>query len=424
MTASHEPSNPNGREKSSRPSGLKNVFALGLVSFFTDFSTEMVLGILSLFVVNNLGASRAMLGTMEGSAELISYASRMVSGSLSDYFQKRKIFVLIGYGLSTVSKPFLAFSTSWIDAFVVRATDRMGKGIRTAPRDALIADSVSTSISGKAFGIHRTIDQLGAILGPIAAFAILQVLDVQWVFLFSLIPGAIAVIILIFFVKEVMVGKNRTTGGRPPHKQKEKLTSMISKTKTLVKANRPFLMLVVISGIFALGAFNFSFVLLKSQDFGISAGDIPLVYAVINVTHTIIGIPIGMFADKVGKEKVLTIGFSIFVIALLLMILLESNQYLYAYVIAAVFGLYVGIIETVQRAIIPVYVSPEMRGTAFGFYYVVIGFGFFTCNMLFGFLWDAFGFNAATIYSLVLSLGAIFGMLLFSRRFAVTVKTL
>ena len=173
MTASHEPSNPNGREKSSRPSGLKNVFALGLVSFFTDFSTEMVLGILSLFVVNNLGASRAMLGTMEGSAELISYASRMVSGSLSDYFQKRKIFVLIGYGLSTVSKPFLTFSTSWIDAFVVRATDRLGKGIRTAPRDALIADSVSTTISGKAFGIHRTIDQLGAILGPIATFAIL-----------------------------------------------------------------------------------------------------------------------------------------------------------------------------------------------------------------------------------------------------------
>jgi MFS family permease len=282
-----------------------------------------------------------MLGTMEGSAELISYASRMVSGSLSDYFQKRKIFVLIGYGLSTVSKPFLAFSTSWIDAFVVRASDRMGKGIRTAPRDALIADSVSTTISGKAFGIHRTIDQLGAILGPIAAFAILQVLDVQWIFLFSLIPGAIAVIILIFFVKEVMVGKNRTTGGRPPHKQKEKLTSMISKTRTLVKSNRPFLMLVVISGIFALGAFNFSFVLLKSQDFGISTDDIPLVYAVINVTHTIIGIPIGMFADKVGKEKVLTIGFSIFVITLLLMIVLESNQYLYAYVIAAVFGLYI-----------------------------------------------------------------------------------
>ena len=116
----------------------------------------MVLGILPLYVVKDLGASRAILGLIEGSAELVGYTSRMISGLLSDYFQKRKIFVLIGYGLSTVSKPFLAFSTSWIGVFAVRATDRVGKGIRTAPRDALISDSISTSISGKAFGIHRS----------------------------------------------------------------------------------------------------------------------------------------------------------------------------------------------------------------------------------------------------------------------------
>jgi MFS family permease len=154
-----------------KPSGLRNVLALGLVSFFTDFSTEMVLGILPLFIVNNLGASRAILGVIEGSAELVSYAFRMVSGSLSDKVGKRKIFILAGYGLSTFSKPFFALSTGWLDAFVVRTTDRTGKGLRTAPRDALIADSVSESISGKAFGIHRTVDQMGAILGPIAAFS-------------------------------------------------------------------------------------------------------------------------------------------------------------------------------------------------------------------------------------------------------------
>ncbi|MPZ07091.1 MAG: MFS transporter [Nitrososphaeraceae archaeon] len=435
MTADDEPfSSDNRGEKSSRPSGLRNVFALGLVSFFTDFSTEMVLGILPLFVVNNLGASRALLGTMEGSAELISYTSRMISGSLSDHFHKRKIFVLIGYGLSTISKPFLAFSTSWIDAFAVRAVDRIGKGIRTAPRDALIADSVSTSISGKAFGIHRTIDQLGAILGPIAAFMIIQVLDIQWVFLFSLIPGAIAVIILIFYVKEVMVRRNgtdededdadRLSTTSSSHKQRKRIPPILTRTMTLVKVNRPFLILVIISGVFSLGAFNFSFVLLKSQDFGISANDIPLVYAVINVTHTIIGIPMGIFADRVGKEKALIIGFSIFVVSLLLMIGLESNAYFFAYMIAAIFGLYIGTIETVQRAVIPGYVSPEMRGTAFGLYYVVIGFGFFVCNILFGFLWDAFGFNVAAIYSLIFSIGAIFGMLLFSRRFVMTVKPL
>ena len=149
---------------------MRNVTALGLVSFFTDFSTEMVLGVLPMFIVSSLGASRALLGAIEGSTELTSYAFRMVSGSLSDKVGKRKIFVIVGYGLSTITKPFFAVSSSWIDAFVVRFGDRMGKGIRSAPRDALIADSVSESRVGRAFGIHRTIDQLGAIVGPIGSF--------------------------------------------------------------------------------------------------------------------------------------------------------------------------------------------------------------------------------------------------------------
>jgi hypothetical protein len=140
--------------QSDRPIGIRNVVALGFVSFFTDFSTEMILGILPLFIVTNLGASRTILGGIEGSAELISYAFRMVSGSLSDKLRKRKIFVLAGYGLSTVSKPFFAITSGWLDAFIVRAGDRIGKGLRTAPRDALIADSVSESVAGKAFGIH------------------------------------------------------------------------------------------------------------------------------------------------------------------------------------------------------------------------------------------------------------------------------
>jgi hypothetical protein len=230
---------------------------MGLVSFFTDFSTEMILGVLPFFIVNNLGASRAILGTIEGSAELISYAFRMVSGSLSDKIGKRKIFVIIGYGLSTLSKPFFALTTGWAEAFVIRATDRIGKGVRTAPRDALIADSVSETISGKAFGIHRTIDQLGAIVGPIAAFAILQVMDIHFVFLFSLIPGAIGVIILIYFVREVAVKRYSST----------KIT-MLSNIGGLIigRENRPFVFLLVVSGIFGLGAFNFSFILLKASD--------------------------------------------------------------------------------------------------------------------------------------------------------------
>lgn len=265
-----------------KPIGMRNVVALGFVSFFTDFSTEMILGILPLFIVTNLGAPRAILGGIEGSAELISYAFRMVSGSLSDKIGKRKIFVLSGYGLSTISKPFFAITTGWLDAFFVRAVDRTGKGLRTAPRDALIADSIPESRSGKAFGIHRTIDQTGAIVGPIAAFALLQVMDIRGIFLVSLIPGAVAVIILIFFVKEVAVKRKLSN---------TITTKVFSNFRNVLRSNRPFVLLLVISGIFSLGAFNYSFILLKASELGVDKNVIPLVYAVINISHTAIGIP-------------------------------------------------------------------------------------------------------------------------------------
>ena len=183
------------------PNGMKNVVALGTVSFFTDFSTEMILGVLPLFIISNLGASRAILGAIEGSSNLADYVFRMISGSLSDTFGKRKIFVLAGYGLSTISKPFFSITSGWFDALLVRVGDRVGKGLRNTPRDALIADSIPESKVGKAFGIHRSIDQLGAIVGPLVAFALFQVIDIRGIFLVSLIPVAIAVIILIFVVK-------------------------------------------------------------------------------------------------------------------------------------------------------------------------------------------------------------------------------
>jgi MFS family permease len=278
--------------------GMRNVTALGLVSFFTDFSTEMVLGVLPFFIVSTLGASRTLLGAIEGSAELTSYAFRMVSGSLSDKVGKRKVFVIAGYGLSTITKPFFAASSNWLDAFVVRFGDRMGKGIRTAPRDALIADSVSESKVGRAFGIHRTIDQLGAIVGPIAAFALLQVVDIRAIFLLSLIPGAIAVLILVFFVKEVVMKRSSSTAAR---------ITMLSNINRVTRGNRPFVLLLIITGIFGIGAFNFPFILLRASDLGVAESLIPLIYAIINVAHTAIGIPSGILADKVGKEKVLII---------------------------------------------------------------------------------------------------------------------
>jgi MFS family permease len=388
-----------------KPKGLRNVWMLGLVSFFTDFSTEMILGVLPTFIVNNLGASRAILGAIEGSSELTSYVFRMVSGSLSDKVRKRKIFVLIGYGLSTISKPFFAFASGWLDAFIVRAVDRIGKGVRTAPRDALIADSVSESISGRAFGIHRTIDQLGAIVGPLVAFAILQTMDIQAVFLVSLIPGAIAVIILIFFVKEVAIKKLASS------------TTIFGNIRDLLKVNKPFVILTVITGVFSLGAFNFSFILLRASELGVDQSFIPIVYAAINIAHTIIGIPAGVLADKIGKEKVILISYCIFAISTILM-LVSINSVSIAYILAIVFGLYVGISETVQRAVIPKYVSSEKRGTAYGFYSLVSGVCFFVSNLTFGFIWDNYDISIAVTYSVSLSLSAIIGMFIFIKNYS------
>ena len=380
------------------------------------------MGILPLFIVSNLGAPKAVLGGIEGSAELIGYTFRMVSGSLSDRLGKRKIFVLAGYGLSTISKPFFAVSTGWIDAFLVRAADRTGKGLRTAPRDALIADSIQESNSGKAFGIHRTIDQSGAIAGPIAAFALLQIMDVREIFLLSLIPGALAIMVLIFLVKEVAIKR-----GIPSATAATAITTeMFSSFSKVLKGNRPFTLLLIISGIFSLGAFNYSFILLKSSNLGIGKDVIPLIYAIINISHTAIGIPTGILADRIGKEKVLAIGYAVFVVSSFLMIIFSGNggadNFLYASILAGIFGLYVGISETLQRAVIPKYVSSELRGTAYGVYNVVVGVGFFASNIVFGYLWDNFNLLVAVSYSISFAFAAIIGMLVFIKKYPIKVQ--
>jgi MFS family permease len=303
---------------------------------------------------------------------------------LSDKIGRSKIFVIAGYSLSTITKPFFAASSNSIDAFLVRFGDRVGKGLRTAPRDALIADSVQDSRSGIAFGLHRTIDQIGAILGPVVAFSLLQFIDIRSIFLISLIPGGIALLILVFFVKEVRI--KRSIAAR---------TTILSNIDCVIRGNRPFILLLVITGIFGIGAFNFSFILLRASELGIADSLIPLVYATINVAHTAIGIPSGILADKVGKEKVLIVGYSIFGVSTALMISISGNIH-YAYMLAAIFGLYMGISETAQRAVVPRYMVSELRGTAYGLYNVVIGITFFAANLVFGFLWDNYGLD--TLY--------------------------
>ncbi len=382
---------------------------MGLVSFFTDFSTEMVMSVLPLYIVKDLNLSRTILGTIEGSGEFVNYIFRIPSGYISDKIGKRKIIVIIGYGISTISKPFFIFVTNFADTITVRIIDRIGKGIRSAPRDALIADSVDESNSGKAFGIHRTLDQIGAIIGPLFAFLILELFggNIQYIFLLSIIPSVISLFVLIHFVKDKII--DRKIEGE----EEGKLTiTFFSNLKNLFIENKILIYLVIIMGVFSLGAFNYSFVLLKSTDLGIEQNFVPIIYTIMNITHTAIGIPAGILSDRIGKEKVVIIGFLLFVMAALLMFFSKQSNIFYIISIPLVYGLYVGISETVQRALISKYVSEHNRGTAFGFYGLIIGICLLIGNVTFGFLWDNYDISIALFYSLTLATLAI--ILLFS----------
>lgn len=379
---------------------FQNVYRLGFVSFFTDLSSEMVFSILPVFILGLPGGSASLLGLIEGTAEALSYILRAVSGIISDKMRHRKVFIIIGYSLSNIAKPFFAAASTVTDALIVRVVDRVGKGIRTAPRDALISDSASKERQGEAFGLHRTMDQTGAIIGPLTATAVMLYLGwtVKDVFWLSLLPGTMAVIIILFGVKEIV---GDSTG---EFRFLEGLGDVLQGR---------FLVLLGLVSLFSLGAFNFSFILLNAREMGVGDTLIPVVYAVVNVTHTLIAIPAGRLADRIGKERVLTMGYGAFLFTILLLSNMPSTVSS-AYIIAATFGIYMGMVETVQRALIPGYVDSNLKGTAYGVYYLVVGTCFFIANTAVGQLWETQGLGVSTIYSGFFAIIALLGMVLFN----------
>lgn len=379
---------------SSKKHGWKNVKNLGFVSFFTDASSEMVFGILPIFMIDELGVGKAVLGLVEGMGESVGYGSRTVSGAISDKVGKRKPLILLGYGLSTITKPFFAISAHWVHVLSIRVSDRIGKGIRTSPRDTLMSDSVDSQNLGKAFGLHRTMDQAGAIVGPLVAFGLLYIFEIRDIFWFSLIPGGAALFIMAFHVKEIRI---------TPRKQ-----SILANFREVLHGK--FLLFLGIVTVFSIGAFNFSFVLIESSEIGLENNFVPLVYVVINVAHTVIGLPSGMLADKIDAEKVMLLSFGLFLLTALVGYF-ETEFIFVGFVMAVIFGLYHGMTITTQRTIVSRYVSEQLRGTGFGVYYLFIGISFLVANLIFGLMWDTFGSQFAYGYSITTTVIAI---LLFS----------
>ncbi|RLI28693.1 MFS transporter [Candidatus Bathyarchaeota archaeon] len=390
------------KDSEPEPIGFRNVIALGFVSFFTDISSEMCFGILPAFILHLPGGTRAVLGVIEGLAEAINYLMRIISGVFSDRFRRRKLLVFIGYAVSNVAKPLFSVARTPVDALIVRLTDRVGKGVRTSPRDALISESVSGKRMGMAFGVHRTLDQLGAILGPAlaSAFMLFLGLTMRDVFVVSFIPGLMALIVLLVFVKERAGGLKR--GFR-----------ILSDVRSVLKGRFPFLLLVV--AVFSIGAFNYSFILLRAKELGIPEQLIPMIYAVVNVTHTAIATPAGVLSDRVGREKVLMLGYGVFLLSTLLLAIAVQNP-LYGFLIAAVYGVYVGIAETVQRALVPSYAPSGLRATAYGVYYLVVGLAFLIANIVVGALWEYVNLGAVVGYSVLTSATAMVLMTIFLLR--------
>ncbi|HDI73376.1 MAG TPA: MFS transporter [Candidatus Korarchaeota archaeon] len=379
--------------------GFRNVLALGIVSFFTDISTEMILGVLPVFIIEELGASRAILGLIDGVADVLNYFFRIVSGLISDKLGVRKIVVFAGYAISTFAKPGFALVRSWPQALAIRVTDRVGKGVRTSARDALLAESVNEESLGKAFGIHRTLDQMGAILGPGLAAILLGLIGMRGIFVSSFIPGFLALIVLAFFVEERRVSRRRREG----------LMKDVNAVLT-----RDFLYFLVAVALFSIGAYSPSFVLVRSKDLGIPSAAIPLIYAIINVMHTLIAIPAGLLSDRIGGVRTLSMGYLLFSATSLTLTLLSGVKV--AVLAALLFGSYVGIIETVQRAIVAKFGPSQLKGTAYGLYYIVVGFCSIIANVVFGTIWDVLGSEKAFIYSTVTGLIGFIAMLSLTRR--------
>jgi len=365
----------------------KNVFRLGLTSFFTDLSSEMIFPILPIFLTTVLGANMAVIGLIEGIAESSATILKLLSGWLSDKWGKKKPLIIAGYSISTFTKPLLALSTNWGHVLGVRFLDRVGKGVRTAPRDSLIAASVDSKEKGGKFGLHRAMDTAGAIVGTLVSFFILQHFledAFRLIFLLSFIPGIIAIFILKFGVKDV---------------QQKTVSKKISfNFKSCSPALKQFLLVVAF---FNLANFSYAFFLLRADNIGLALFLIPLVYLVYNIVYAGFSIPIGKLSDRIGRKSILTIGFLLFGITSLGFGFMANTITIWP--LFALYGLFMAVTDGVSRTYVSDLASSDKQGLAFGTYHTIVGITVLPANLIGGLLWQKIGVEAPFIYAAIFS---------------------
>lgn len=355
---------------------MLNIILLGITSLLTDISSEMVYPILPIYLVTKLGASPAILGFIEGIAESLASLIKVFSGYFSDKIKSRKPFTILGYASSSVGKFFLYISTSWLYVLAARVIDRFGKGVRTAPRDALIADSSLEGRRGAAFGLHRAMDTVGATVGVLFAYFLVTRYQGEFknIFLFSLVPAFLGVVFL-FFVKEKKVHR---VGG-----QRQKLEL---KWNALDKRLKLFL---IFSFIFTLGNSSNQFLLLRAKNLGSPLSLVILFYLVYNLTYAAVAYPASRLSDRIGRKKLLVAGYLFYGLVYLGFAVNNSpNNFWFLF---GIYGLYVGFTEGVEKALVSDMAPQGLRATAIGLHATLVGVGLLPASILAGMLWKFFG---------------------------------
>ncbi len=379
----------------------RNVWALSLVALLNDTSSEIIYPLLPAFLALSLGASPFAIGLIEGFAESVASLLKLVSGYLSDRFGTRKLPVFMGYSLAAIMRPMLAFVTSWPQVLVVRMADRVGKGIRGAPRDALIAEGVPKNERGFAFGFNRAADHLGAVLGPVAGFVLLSIFaantasptiaEYETVFLFASIPVVFGLVIIGFFVTE----KARTPN--EPHVEPPNFS--------LRGFDSNFKRYLLVVALFTLSNSTDAFLLLRAADAGISPVVLPLLWMTLHVSKVVSSLVGGDLSDRFGRKTLIIGGWLIYAAVYAGFAFVNSPWQCWALFI--LYGAYFGMTEGVEKAFVADMVPEEKRGTAYGLYNLAFGITVFPASLLFGLTWNNFGAATAFIASACVSVLAI-----------------
>ena len=375
----------------------RNVLLLGFVSLFTDLSSQMIFPLIPLYLFGVLGTGASVVGVVEGAAETTASVVKMLSGYWSDRLRSRKPFVLIGYSLSAISKPLFALAGSWPLVLVIRMLERVGKGVRSAPRDAIVAESVVEGVRGKAYGFHRAMDGIGSVLGALLAFALLSATgsDYARIFLLAGIPGIAAVLLILLIKEPAPTGEQEAT--RLP-------------MKVSLGALPANLRLVIVgASLFYLGHFGYAFLLLRAKDVGLGDQTAILMYVLFYVIYVIAAVPAGSLSDRIGRKPVLVASYLAFGLVSLGLIFASDLRSLLP--LFALYGVSFAMFDGVQRAYVVDLAPSNLRGTALGTFHAAIGLVALPGGYIAGALWDRLGPEATFLYGLALAVASSFLLL-------------